>query len=134
MKTLTWACHISGGLLTLAAIPHATMGLAAQFEAISQGFVTGATQDDLVLIWVFSSITMFLMGTWLLFLSIHFQRGNTWLNWLQALLIALGLIGFGVWGGLYSADGKGLFGFAVMGFIVLLPLLIFRPYANVALD
>ncbi|HCR48878.1 MAG TPA: hypothetical protein PLL64_02160 [Rhodothermales bacterium] len=127
MKLLSWTCRISGGLLVLASIPHATAGLSAQFDAISKGYVTGEARDDLILIWVFSSMTMFLMGAWLLFLSTQIKKENNASNWIQALLVSLGLLGFGLWGGFYSANGQGMFGFAVMGLLVLIPLLIYRP-------
>jgi hypothetical protein len=126
-KILCWCARVSGILLMLFTIPHYFLGLpTAVLQPIAEGKITDPeVGNNFYVIWVFSSITMFLTGATLLFISTdlrYLQRRS----WKLALLIGLGITGFGVTTSIKFPEAAAHMSlFTAAGAITLIPVLIF---------
>lgn len=103
-------------------------GVNFTIEMVNNGTIGTAYAETAVVIWVFGSITMFLTGCTLIYLSGRLKilaKGA----WRLAVLIGLGIAGFG--GGFYIShpDSPHMLGFLIVGLLILIPLFIyFRAY------
>jgi hypothetical protein len=126
MKAVKWMIAIAGGLLVLSSFMHSTAGTSEILAAITKGEVVGELARTLHIIWVFSSITMFLTGIMLLYLAGELgpEKKRTWM---VALLIGVGLLAFGTWAAIhFYPQSNAMLGFALMGLLVAIPLLVKR--------
>ncbi|HEV7646062.1 MAG TPA: hypothetical protein VGO50_19150 [Pyrinomonadaceae bacterium] len=130
-KIVCWCARVSGILLMLATLPHYFLGLPeAVLRPIADGRITDPeVGNNFYVIWVFSSITMFLTGATLLFISTdlrYLQRRS----WKLALLIGIGITGFGLSTSVKFPEAAAHMSlFTLIGIITLIPVLIFfRSY------
>jgi hypothetical protein len=115
---------LSGLMLLLLVLPHATLG----FNEMLLGAKTGAINKDysqlVIIIWIFSSISMFLIACWILFLSkdLRLLQRRAW--W-QGILASGGLISFGLIGIYLYHDAYFLLVFILCGLILFIPLTVY---------
>ena len=126
-KIVCWCARVSGILMMLFTLPHYFLGLSiAVLQPIADGKITDPeVGNNFYVIWVFSSITMFLTGATLLFISTdlrYLQRRA----WKLALLIGLGITGFGLSTSIKFPEAAAHMSlFTAAGLITLIPVLIF---------
>jgi hypothetical protein len=126
-RIVCWCARVSGILLMLMTLPHYFVGVqVAVLQPIADGKITDPdVGETYYAIWIFSTVAMFLLGTTLLFVSTDLRLLHR-RAWKLALLISLGIGGFGAWMVIKYPEGAGLFGlFVADGLITLIPLLIF---------
>ena len=121
-KIIYSTARLTGFLLLGASIIHSTVGSAEVLNAIKTGQVRQPASDNLMAVWIFSSIWVFLSGLWVLFIAAELRKLMR-KAWWQGVLIGLG----------YSAGAIGaiatvgfyihLAAFGLIGLLLLLPLL-----------
>ncbi|UOK42993.1 MULTISPECIES: hypothetical protein [Flavobacterium] len=113
------------GITCLQFIPHAFLGFPAVLEHIAKGEIQEPAAKGMQMIWMYSSIMMLLSGIWMLFLAKPIKEGNPSAR-LQALLLSLGLILFGMACSYITKDVfNHLFFFTVEGILLLLAVTVF---------
>jgi hypothetical protein len=112
-----------GASLLVATLLHATFGTAEVNTAIKTGGIMPSMIRTLKNVWVFSSIMLFLSAMWVLILARDLGRLQK-RAWWQGVLVGLGYAGGSI-GAMFWAGVQGhLLAFALVGLILLLPLLI----------
>ena len=114
---------IAGILLMLFSVPHA-LGVTAVFDYIKNGEIGETYAKTAIIIWIFGSVTMLLLGATLVYLSKHLQMLSK-NAWRLGTLIGIGLTSFG--GGFFiqNPGSTHMLGFLLLGLLVLIPLVIF---------
>ncbi len=110
---------ISGILLCFCFVPHLFLGLPEVISYQEKGLVSKEVENTFVIIWIFSSITMLLLGIWILFLAKPIKMGNVFAK-AQTIIIAIGLILFWIASFYFSKELNHLFLFAVIGFMLII--------------
>ena len=116
------SARLVGILLLIATAFHCTLGTAEVLTAIKVGGVMPSMVPTLKNVWVYSSIMLFLSAVWVLFLAkdLSLLRRKAW--W-QGILIGLGYTGGAIGAMLWAGIQAHLVAFAVIGLVLLLPLL-----------
>lgn len=86
---------IVGVALCLQSTAHAFMGYPVILELIQNGDIKEIVASDIRIIWVYSSVMMLMSGIWMLFVAKPVRNGEKRAR-LQACLLGVGLIGFGL--------------------------------------
>ena len=130
-RIVCWCARVSGILLMLMSLPHYVIGLqVAVLQPIADGKITDQdVGETFYAIWIFSTVAMFLLGVTLLFISTDLRFFHR-RAWKLALLISLGLGGFGAGMTIKYPDSAPIaIQFLTVALITLIPLLIFsRSY------
>jgi hypothetical protein len=114
-----------GAITCLQFIPHAFLGYPAVLEHIDKGEIQEPAAMGMQMIWLYSSIMMLLSGIWMLFLAKPIKNGEHSAR-LQGLLLALGLIAFGVASSYIAQEVfNHLFFFTVEGILILIATTVF---------
>src|ERR1044072_1402931 len=93
-KTLYVCALISGIILLLATIPHAT-GVRLTMEFAKNGVIGPDYALTAVVIWIFSSMMMFLCGSTILYLAGKLKKSDKG-AWRLGMLIGVLLTAFGI--------------------------------------
>jgi uncharacterized membrane protein YqgA involved in biofilm formation len=115
---------LSGCFLLLLVLLHATLG----FNEILLGVKTGAINKDysqsVKINWIFSSVSMFLISCWILFLSkdLRLLQRRAW--W-QGIIASGGLIFLGCTGIYLDHDTYFFLVFILCGLILFVPLILY---------
>jgi hypothetical protein len=119
--------RLAGILLVAATIPHATLGTAEVLTAIKLGDVRASMTDTFRIIWVFSTMMLLLSGIWTLFVAGELRQMHR-RAWWQGIFIGLGYTGGSI--GCMAAFGvyTHLLLFAVIGLILLVPLIVWAGH------
>jgi hypothetical protein len=112
-----------GAFLLVATFLHATLGTAEVITAIKTGGIMPSMISTLKNVWVFSSIMLFLSAVWVLFLAKDLARLQR-RAWWQGVFLGLGYTGGSIGAMLWSGVQAHLLAFALIGLVLLLPLLI----------
>jgi uncharacterized membrane protein (DUF441 family) len=130
-RIVCWCARVSGILLMLMSVPHYFVGIQiAVLQPIADGKITDTdVGETFYAIWIFSTVAMFLLGVTLVFISTDLRYLKRRI-WKLALLIGLGLGGFGAGIMIKYPDSAPIaIQFLVVALITLIPLLIFsRSY------
>src|SRR5690606_20738785 len=121
------AARSVGILLLLFSVMHFFGGYPAINEVIKTDGVGEEGARTFREIWIFSSITMALMGAWALFISKPLKNADK-SAWQQGALISLGLIFFGSVTQVFHFPNWGMLMFSFVGLILLLPLLLSKKH------
>lgn len=92
-KTAYILLLIVGITTCLSFFPHAFLGMKAVNEHIEKGEILPIAAKGMRKIWLYSSITMLLIGIWILILANQLKKGVFFIK-NQVLIIGLGLIIF----------------------------------------
>lgn len=124
-KTAYYLTLFVAGVTCLQFIPHAFLGFPAVLEHIEKGEIQEPAAMGMQMIWLYSSTMMLLSGIWMFFLAKPIRNGN-YMARLQGLILALGLIGFGMISSYISQEVfNHLFFFTVEGILLLLAVTVF---------
>lgn len=116
------------GLLLLITAGAHTLNMSDAVIAIKTGDIASSQASSVFSVWIFSSISMLLIGIWLIFLSGDLKRLSR-RAWWQALFIGAGLSGFSLISWSRFPREFHLFYFLLLGMGLLVPLLLnFRKY------
>jgi hypothetical protein len=113
----------SGILLILTALLH-MVNINDTLVAIKTGDIAASHAPNIVIIWIFSGVCMFLLGTWILFLSPDLRRLSR-KAWWQAFIIslALGITALCCW--LQYPRAVHVLFFLFLGLVLFIPLVLF---------
>ncbi len=131
MNKISYYLFLIVGIATcLSFIPHCFMGYPQVLQHISNGEIKGNAVDGMKIIWLYSSITMLLLGIWMLFLAKPVKKGNHHAR-LQGLFIAIGLIIFGLITAYIKKEVfNHLFFFTIQGILLLLSVTVFYKHKS----
>jgi hypothetical protein len=119
-KTVSRSAVITGLLLIITSAIHA-LDINDAIIAIKTGDIAQSQTVSIISVWVFSVVSMLLMGIWLLFLSKDLKMLSR-RAWWQALFIGLGLAGFSIGSWLQFPKAVHLLYFLLLALILLIPL------------
>ena len=117
------SAKLVGACLMVATFLHATLGTAEVITAIKTGGIMPSMISTLKNVWVFSSIMLFLSAVWVLFLAKDLGRLQR-RAWWQGVFLGLGYTGGSIGAMLWAGVQVHLLAFALIGLVLLLPLLI----------
>lgn len=124
-KIVCWAARLSGTLLILSCIPHFFFAFPARvIQPVADGRVPADLGKTYYAIWAFSSMTLFIMGVTLIYISGALKRGER-PAWYMALLISGGLTYYGSYVVLRVGEATHNTSFIIFGLITLVPVLVF---------
>ena len=109
---------IAGILLCLFFIPHSFLGTPEVFSYIEKGLVAPEVSSAFVIIWMFSSVAMLLLGVWILFLAKPIKNGTQSAR-IQALIIGVAMLVFWTEAYIYKPEMNHLVGFLIVGFLLI---------------
>ena len=126
-SSLIYRCALAEGILLFVfTLIHATLGLNEMLLGSKTGAINKDYSSQVIIAWIFSSVSMFLLGCWLLFLAKDlklFQKKAWW----QGLLVSGGMIFFGIISFYLYPDVYFIIAFSLCGSILFFPLLLFSP-------
>jgi hypothetical protein len=129
------SARLAGILLLIATVVHCTAGTAEVLSAIKVGQVMDSMVPFLKNLWIYSSVMIFLSALWVLFLAKDLSRLRR-SAWWQGVLIGLGYTGGAVGAMAWAGIQAHLVAFAVIGLVLLIPLILragaFKTDANSA--
>ena len=117
------SAKLVGVFLMVATFLHATLGTAEVITAIKTGGIMPSMISTLKNVWIFSSIMLFLSAVWVLFLAKDLGRLQR-RAWWQGVFLGLGYTGASIGAMLWAGVQAHLLAFALIGLVLLLPLLI----------
>jgi hypothetical protein len=117
----------AGILLALSSLMHFFSGYPAINEMIAKDNAGPETAHTFRVIWVFSSITMCLMGIWGIFISKGLKGGQK-SAWWQGLALGLGMVLYCVAAQFIEFPNYGMLLFGVIGLLLVVPLLLIKPF------
>ncbi len=120
-KTVYRCTALSGVLLICTAIFH-SLNINDTLVSIKTGDIAASYASSATGMWIFSGMSMLLLGIWLLFLSRDIKKCNR-KAWWQAIIIGLSLSGFGIGCWLQYPKAFHFLYFLVLGLILLIPLI-----------
>jgi hypothetical protein len=120
-KTIYRISLLTGMLLMLTSILH-LLNINDTLIAIKTGDIAPSHAANIVIIWIFSGVSMFLLGSWLLFLSNDLKKLSR-KAWWQALLICTALGATAIFCWVQYPRALHVLFFLLLGLILLLPLL-----------
>lgn len=105
--------------------PHAFIGYPSILEHISKGEIQKPAAQGVQMIWMYSSIMMFLSGVWMFFIAKPIKNGEH-LARLQGLFLSIGLIAFGMICSYIAQEFfNHLFFFTIEGILLLFAVTVF---------
>ena len=120
-KTVSRLAILTGFLLILTAGIH-SLNMSDAVIAVKTGDIAPSQASSILSVWLFSSISMLLIGIWLLFLSKELRALNR-RAWWQAFFIGAGLTSFSLISWFRFPRDFHLFYFLLLGLILLVPLI-----------
>jgi hypothetical protein len=120
-KTVSRIVKVIGLLLIITAGIH-TLNMSDAVIAIKTGDIAPSQASSVFSVWVFSSISMLLIGIWLFYLSGDLEKQNR-RAWWQTFFIGSGLAGFSLISWFRFPRDIHLFYFLLLGLGLLIPLL-----------
>ncbi len=131
MKAST-ACHtaaiIFGWFLIAASIPHTLLGLSELFDGIEAKEISEKFSRNIVTMWIFAGVAMFLIGMWVLFNAKEVKALQK-RAWVECYVTSSAMLLFGTAFFLKDPgfpESLHMFGFMAVGLIMWLPLMIYR--------
>jgi hypothetical protein len=124
---MSGCARLAGVLLVLSSIPHATLGMAEVITSIKTGDVRAAMADTFRAIWIFSSAMLLMTGIWALFVAGELRQLKA-RAWWQGIIIGLGYTAWATGSIVLVGVYAHLVAFAIIGLLMLVPLLIWAPY------
>jgi hypothetical protein len=119
---MVYCCAIiTGFLLLFTSIIH-FLNINETLVAIKTGDVSVSYASSAFGMWIFSGMSMFLLGVWVLFLSKELKKRNR-KAWWQAIIIGLALSVFAIGSWLQFPKAFHFLYFLLFGLILLLPLI-----------
>jgi peptidoglycan/LPS O-acetylase OafA/YrhL len=112
---------VCGVMLWVTSIVH-MLGLNDTLIALKIGDISKAYEANLVIIWIFGGVCMFLLGAWLLFLSPELKKGSK-KAWRQVLVISISLCLFGLASWLEYPKVVHVLYFFLVGLLLLIALM-----------
>jgi hypothetical protein len=125
-KLIANCARVAGVLLLLSVIPHSTLGWAEVMTAIKLGDINRGMANTVKSIWIFSSMMLVLSGGWTLFLASELRQLKR-RAWWQGVFIGLGYSGSAIGCMVMTEVYAHLVGYALIGLLLLVPLLIWAP-------
>ena len=119
-NTVSRCAVITGILLILTSVIHA-LDINDTVIAVKTGDIAPSHAASAISVWIFSGVSMLLMGIWLLFLAKDLKLMSR-RAWWQALVIALGLAGFSLGSWLQFPKAFHLLYFLLLAMILLVPI------------
>lgn len=116
---------ISGLLLCLCFVPHFFLGLPEVISYQEKGLISKEVENTFVIIWIFSSITMLLLGIWTLFLANYIKVGKVFAK-AQTAIIGFGLMLFWILSFYFAKELNHLVLFAVIGLMLIISAILYK--------
>jgi hypothetical protein len=126
-KTIGWCAWLTGMLLLVATVIHATVGLAEVMTAIKLGDVRESMAHTFRAVWIYSSVMMALSAVWAFFLAGELRQLKR-RAWWQGVLLGLGYAGGAAVAMVFVGFQPPLGAFMVIGLLLLIPLLIWAGH------
>lgn len=121
------SARFTGFLLLGATVLHATLGTAEVMTGIKVSDVRPDISETLRIIWIYSSIMLFLSACWTFFIAGELRQLSR-RAWWQGVLIGLGYAGGSIFAMATIGVRPHLVAFALIGLFLLVPLLIFAGH------
>lgn len=119
---IMYRCAIATGLLLIFTSVIHSLNITETFIAIKTGDVAASYASSATAMWIFSGMSMFLIGVWILFLAKDLKRLMR-KAWWQGIVISLSLFAFGIGCWLQYPKVFHFLYFSLIGLILLLPLI-----------
>jgi hypothetical protein len=126
-KIIYNTARLTGILLLGATVLHATLGTAEVMTAIKLGDVRASMADTFRAIWLFSSVMLLLSAVWTLFLAGELRQMKR-RAWWQGIFIGLGYAGSAIIAIVTIGVYVHLVGFALIGLLLLTPLIVWAGH------
>jgi hypothetical protein len=120
---IIYRCAMATGLLLIFTSVIHSLNITETFIAIKTGDVAMSYASSATGMWIFSGISMFLLGVWILFLANDLKKLMR-KAWLQTFIIGISLSCFGIGCWLQYPKAFHFLYFLLLGLILLLPLII----------
>jgi hypothetical protein len=119
---IVYRCAIITGLLLIFAAVIHSLNISETFIAIKTGDVAASYASYASSMWIFSAMSMFLIGVWILFLSKDLKKLMR-KAWWQAVIIGISLSAFGIGCWLQYPAAFHFLYFLLLGLILFVPLM-----------
>ena len=119
-KTVSRVALVIGVLLIITAGLH-SLNMSGAVIAIKTGDISPSQASAVLSVWLFSSMSMILLGIWLIFLSGDLEKLSR-RAWWQALIIGAGLAGFSLISWYHFPRDFHLLYFLLLALCLLVPL------------
>lgn len=126
-RVVSGCARLAGILMMLSAIPHATLGMAEVITSIKTGDVRASMADTFRAIWMFGSVMLLITGLWTSFVAGELKQLKA-RAWWQGFIIGLGYAGWAIGTMVVVGVAAHLVAFALIGLLLLIPLLIWAPH------
>ena len=120
---IIYRCAIATGLLLIFTSVIHSLNISETVIAIKTGDIAASYAPYASSMWIFSAMSMFLLGTWILFLSADLKRLMR-KAWWQAIINAFALSAFGLYNWIQYPKAFHFLYFLLLGIILLFPLII----------
>jgi hypothetical protein len=114
---------VAGILLILSSLAHYFAGYPEINKMLADENAGPQTAETLKVIWIFSSITMFLSGLWCVFLHYDLKDDGRRVWW-QCLAVGTGMLLFSIVAQFFGFPNYHLMLFGVIGLLILVPILV----------
>ncbi len=124
MRNTTLAAFILAGgtMLACASFFYYWLGFSMIIEMLEKTHVVPELYRTLNLVWILTTIALFLCGVWGMFIGITIRKNLRYMR-KQALILGGGMISFGIYGFLTPFPNWKLFIFLAIGLIIFIPAL-----------